>query len=198
VLRGQEARRREAALREEWRKKNPDPKPRATPPPDIFSFRRRTLRPPDPDGPFRAVTDGFRNAVLDNHGMSGLVNSRPVVAKEVVLAVCIEEPQPIEDYMDRSPLRGLGLAHWQRGYPSLYWKGPFLNFLQQAPEEGLDLLIRLTNYATMRNGQLAVPSLKKNETSTRLYLISAVDLCAGTAIQTSTVGTGAVRWMARP
>src|SRR5206468_8859873 len=34
--------------------------------------------------------------------------------------------------------------------PTLYCKGPFLSFLQLAPEEGLDLVIRLTNYATTR------------------------------------------------
>ena len=76
---------------------------------------------------------------------------RPEVAREVLLAVCIDEPKPMESYrtgfltFDR-----YGLADWPRGYPAIYWKGPFLKFLQDAPEQGLDTIVRLVNYATNR------------------------------------------------
>jgi hypothetical protein len=43
-----------------------------------------------------------------------------------------------------------GLAHWQRGYPALYVKGPFWRFLQQQPLQGVDAIVRLVNYATSR------------------------------------------------
>jgi hypothetical protein len=32
----------------------------------------------------------------------------------------------------------------------MYWKGPFLRFLQSAPAQGLDAIVRLVNYATTR------------------------------------------------
>ena len=83
--------------------------------------------------------------------LSSLVAVRPAAAVEVLLAVCIDEPKPTDPYRDRSPLFGnLGLADWRQGYPAYYWKGPFLKFLQTAPEQGLDAIIRLVNYATKR------------------------------------------------
>jgi hypothetical protein len=43
-----------------------------------------------------------------------------------------------------------GLADWPHGYPAFHWKGPFLKFLQDAPEQALDAIIRLVNYTTRR------------------------------------------------
>ena len=89
--------------------------------------------------------------MLDTGALSGLIAVRPAAAREVLLAVCIEEPKPTDPYGDRSPLfDDFGLADWQQGYPAYYWKGPFLYFLQIAPEQGLDAIIRLVNYATQR------------------------------------------------
>jgi hypothetical protein len=51
-----------------------------------------------------------------------------------------------------------GLADWRNGYPAAYWKGLFLLFLQDAPEHGLDAILRLVNYAT----SLTMPARVKN------------------------------------
>jgi len=151
VQRGLDEEVRQAKQREEWRKKNPETK-RVRPNPvfGISSFRKGPMRPPSADGPLREVSDGFQSAVMETIALNGLITVRPEVAREVLLAVCIEEPKPSDSY-DRSPLRDhLGLADWQRGYPAMYWKGPFLRFLQIAPAQGLDAIVRLVNYATTR------------------------------------------------
>ncbi len=103
------------------------------------------------DGPLRAVSDGFQSAVMDTIALNGLIAVRPDVAREVLLAVCIEEPRPSDPYNNRSRLHeDFGLADWRHGYPAMYWKGPFLRFLQSAPAQGLDAIVRLVNYATTR------------------------------------------------
>jgi len=153
VQRGVDEEERQAKLREEWRKKNPEEsrkKRLPVPVPGISWHRKGPMRPPSADGPLREVSEGFHSAVMETIALDGLIAVRPEVAREVLLAVCIEEPKPF-DFYDRSPLRDhLGLADWRHGYPAMYWKGPFLRFLQIAPAQGLDAIVRLVNYATTR------------------------------------------------
>jgi len=143
---------RDAKLRKEWEDKNPKEKrPRHIPGTTMESFREGPLRPPATDGPARGVADGFQQAVLESAALNGLIVSRPRAAREVLLAVCIDEPKPSDRYENRAfPFDRFGLADWPKGYPAMYWKGPFLQFLHQAPEDGLDAIIRLVNYATAR------------------------------------------------
>ena len=117
-----------------------------------FHFRRDRLGLQTADGPKRKVSEGFRSAVLDTTALYGLISDRPEIAREVLLAVCIEEPTHSDPYSNQAISwdERLSLAHWQLGYPAMYWKGPFLNFLQHAPEQALDAIIRLVNYATKR------------------------------------------------
>jgi len=147
-----EADEREAKLREEWRKNHPEENRTKRPiPPVMLSYPKGPMRAPAADGPLREVSEGFRSAVLETPALNGLIAARPEVAREVLLAVCIDEPQPSDPYNDRFGLLDrFGLADWQRGYPAFYWKGPFLKFLQDAPEQGLDAIVRLVNYATRR------------------------------------------------
>ncbi len=147
-----EERERRRRQGEEWKKQNPE-KERARPHPvfSVSSLHEGPMRPAAPDGPSRAVPDGFRAAILETPALNGLINVRPSVAKEVLLAVCIDEPKHYDLSEGRFLRRErLGLADWQQGYPAMYWKGPFLPFLQRAPEEGLDAIVRLVNYATER------------------------------------------------
>ena len=153
IERAIEEQERQARLREEWRKKNPESekKRRILVPPTMLSYPKGPLRAPDPDGPLEEVSDGFRFAVLETQALNGLITVRPEVAREILLAVCIEEPQHPDPYRDRfSLLDRFGLADWPRGYPAFYWKGPFLKFLQEAPERALDTILRLVNYTTRR------------------------------------------------
>ena len=147
-----EAEQREAKLRQEWLKEHPEKKrTQQNLPPTMFSWPEGPMRAPDADGPLRSVSQGFRSAVLETPALNALISARPEVAREVLLAVCIDEPKPSDPYSDRPRLtERYGLADWQRGYPAFYWKGPFLKFLQDAPEHGLDAIVRLVNYATIR------------------------------------------------
>jgi hypothetical protein len=107
------------------------------------------LREPWPDGPRARVEDVFRDACLDSGAFPALVKVRPEAAQEVLLAVSIEEPQherPFSYPMDDN----FGVDHWQKGYPPLYFRGPFLAFLRDAPQQGLSFVLRLVNFATHR------------------------------------------------
>jgi hypothetical protein len=152
VQRRHDERERQAKAREEWRKAHPEEsRAKRIPAPGLSSYRDGPMRPPAPDGPLRAVADGFQSAVMDTAALSGLISVRPDIAKEVLLAVCIEEPKPTDPYgHDRRLRQDLGLADWRQGYPAMYWKGSFLQFLKQAPTQGLDAIVRLVNYATAR------------------------------------------------
>ena len=152
IQRAIEADERETKQREEWRRKHPEENRIKRPiPPTMLSYPKGPMRAPAADGPLRDVAEGFRSAVLDTPALNRLITTRPEVAREILLAVCIDEPKPSDPYNDRfSLLEMYGLSDWQRGYPAFYWKGPFLKFLQDAPEHGLDAIIRLVNYATRR------------------------------------------------
>jgi hypothetical protein len=118
----------------------------AHPEPPSWPFGR--VRDPWPDGPRVRVDSDFQEACLDTGAFSALVRAKPDAALEVLLAVGIEEPQQ-EDYSNR-PMRECGVAHWRAGDPPLFCRGPFLQFLRQAPEEGLYFILRLVNFATRR------------------------------------------------
>ena len=153
VRRRAEERAREKRRQEEWAKQNPEKvrERRATAVPFLSSYPKGHLSPPAADGPSCAVANGFRSAVMQTLALNGLIVMRPEVAREVLLAVCIDEPKPEEPYgNNRLLLDPLGLADWRISYPAAYWKGPFLRFLQAAPQQGVDAVIRLVNYATER------------------------------------------------
>src|SRR5262249_53884938 len=99
-------------------------------------------------GPRARVDRDFQEACLDTAAFSALVRAKPDAALEVLLAVCIEDPQH-EDYSNRL-MPECGVDHWQSGDPPLFCRGPFLQFLRQAPKEGLSFILRLVNFATRR------------------------------------------------
>jgi hypothetical protein len=131
--------------RRQWLVAHPE-RQRAPPPPSLSSFGR--LRDAWTDGPRARVDSDFQEACLDTGAFSALIRARPDAALEVLLAVCIEEPQR-EDYSTRS-MRECGVEHWRSGDPPLFCRGPFLQFLRQAPEQGLSFVLRLINFATRR------------------------------------------------
>lgn len=105
-------------------------------------------REPAPDGPRARVDESFRLAILSSGALLPVINSLPAVACEVLLAVCIDEPKS-EEYAD---ILGneFGMNNWPGGYPPMYFRGPFLQFLQAKPDEGIEAIARLVGYATTR------------------------------------------------
>ena len=143
------ARRADAERRAKWRKEHPEEYERHKASmkflPGVSSAPRSERTSPAPDGPKRRISEGFRDAVMNSNCLTGLISHRPDIAKEVLLAVCIEDPEREER---GGIFSSFGLARWQNGYPSMYWKGPFLTFLQLSPHAGLEAIVRLANFVT--------------------------------------------------
>src|SRR5215469_2026953 len=78
VRRAEEHKEQQAKAREEWRKANPEKsRARRVPVPGFSSYHEGPMRPPAPDGPMRAVAEGFRSAVMDTAALSALISVRP-------------------------------------------------------------------------------------------------------------------------
>jgi hypothetical protein len=137
----------------EWKDKHPEEDAgRKVRVPGSTSFRLTRLIPAETEGPQRRVTAAFRSAALNTPALAGLIAGRPEAAKEIVLALSIQEPREVSRNGDMDFLRRneLGLSDWPDGNPPMPWKGSFLNFLEAAPEQGLDTIVRLVNYATTK------------------------------------------------
>jgi hypothetical protein len=139
----------EAAVRQaRWREEHPEEykQRRASvtslPGGSYFPSRRR---PPLPDGPHRRIPDGFRSAIMDWGALTNLMAIRPETAKEILLAVCLEDP----GHRDQDGLiRSFGLDWWHNGFPPIYFKGPFYTFLQHSPHAALEVIVKLSNIVT--------------------------------------------------
>jgi hypothetical protein len=114
-----------------------------------FSFPRGRRRAPWPGGPRDRVDSKFMEACLAGDPFSALVRADPVVALEVLLAVCIEDPKE-EDVFNQRFMDKCDLAYWREGGPPMYFRGPFSSFLRASTEYGISFVVKLTNFATQR------------------------------------------------
>ncbi|WP_426078258.1 hypothetical protein [Janthinobacterium sp. PSPC3-1] len=105
--------------------------------------------PPWPLGASRKVDGDFRTACLKGQGIGFLMRTQPALAAEVLLALVIED-QPEQDYGSAGYERDLGLQYLQEAYPTIFWKSPFFQFFQLAPNMALTSLIALVNFCTGR------------------------------------------------
>ena len=104
--------------------------------------------PPWPLGAKRKVDHSFRTACLNSNCLVPLMQARPEVAAEVLLALIIED-EPRHDYRSRVEI-DLGIEYSTDAYPTAFWKSPFFQFLQVAPQLALTSLIALVNFSTQR------------------------------------------------
>jgi len=128
---------------------NPDEEARRAVP-GIYMHFERPLPSPWPDGPSERVPDTFIAVVMDPHTLTPLIMVRPQIAKEVLLAVCLEEPSTEDHSNYLARMEYSGLSSWMGGYPAMYFKSPFIAFLEHSQEEALETIIRLTNFVTDR------------------------------------------------
>ncbi|WP_315837572.1 ATP-binding protein [Bradyrhizobium prioriisuperbiae] len=145
VSRAEQARERQREQRRQFLQANPERRERLSLPP---AWPHGELRDRWPDGPRDGVPNAFQEACLDTGAFPALVRARPDAALEVLLAVCIEPPKH-EDF-GRSSMPETGLDHWNGGDPPLYCRGPFLQFLKEAPDQGLSFALRLVNFSSRR------------------------------------------------
>lgn len=105
---------------------------------------------PWPDGPSKRVNSAFQDICLQTNALNRVIEKNPRLAREIILALLIKEPQnnsqSVEDYFRKD----ISIKNVNSWYPYLYYHGPFLFFLNTQPEEGLELILRLVNFATKR------------------------------------------------
>lgn len=143
-----EKRRKEAVEQEKSLSPKDRRKRRSLSPPIVGSWDRGPKRPPAEDGPGGRVPESVQAAILDSSGLLSVAAVRPAVARELLLAVCIDEPKG-EEYANLLGQK-FGTAHWQGGHPAMFFRGPFLRFLEAEPTEAIEAIARLVNYATAR------------------------------------------------
>jgi len=122
-------------------------------------IERGPLREPWPDGPRLRVSEAFRSACLNSDAFLAFVSAAPDAALEVLLAVCIEEPRHDDPY--NASHGDIGLTYWREGYPALYLRGPFLQFLRAAPEKAVTFVVRLLNFASLRQANYAAVAYER-------------------------------------
>ena len=108
------------------------------------------LLEPWPHGPLRRVEEAFREAVLETDALTALIIARPEVAAEILLAVCIEEPQREYESYRHHTVGEAGFAFWSGHLPAMYFTGPFWSFLRLSPRIALETIITLVDFATDR------------------------------------------------
>ena len=115
----------------------------------VSAIRFGPLPDPWPHGPAFRVDGSLQEVVLESaDAILPLVDALPEVAREVVLALLIAEPDRRGRRDD--PLRlDLGLQ-WRSWHPQFYSRGPFLAFLRQNEEVAVRMILQLVEHATDR------------------------------------------------
>jgi hypothetical protein len=107
--------------------------------------RRRTTVKHWPDGPKGRVDDAFQDVCLMSDALQPLILATPKTAQEVILALLIEESGDTDEN-DFALRDSLGTSLFFNWFPPLFFNGPFLYFLRNKPEEGVDLVVRFVNF----------------------------------------------------
>ncbi len=105
-----------------------------------------SLSSPLPDGPWGRVDSAFQKLCLGGDALEPLVLSNPQVAKEVLLALLIEDQEARNSFDSISD--NLGAAVFFDWFPPLFFRGPLLFFLKNRPEDGLKFILRFVNFIT--------------------------------------------------
>ena len=114
--------------------------------PHIFSPGPRLA--PWPDGPADRIDEAFRKACIKTKALYFLMKYRPEVAKEVLLALCIEPPR--YQYYQNDPLKTFKFATSVDYEGNFFLHRPFLLFLQTSPIAAIEVIVKLVNFATER------------------------------------------------
>jgi hypothetical protein len=108
---------------------------------------------PWPDGPRFEVSKEFQGAFFKTDACVAMIAEAPELAREILLATLIEEPQyvtPHSGFGYSSLDEHAGLTHETLTEAPFYDEGPFLAFLRAQPVVGLDALIAFVNFASVR------------------------------------------------
>jgi hypothetical protein len=139
AIRHAERMKSDAAYREQhtWRRSIPS-----------FTFLAPRKLPPWPDGAKGRIPNEFQRSCCHRGVLTSLMQVRPEIAAEVLLAVIIDDA-PTEERSDGLD-RGYGLAYDGDGGAVIYWKSPFYPFLRTNPAIALRTLVRLIEFCFER------------------------------------------------
>lgn len=100
-----------------------------------------------PHGPLDHPDDDFEHICLNQNGMNRVIQHNPTLAKEILFAFFISPPREIHFSYGNYDLEISSPMRWN---PPFYTRGPFLYFINNHPEEALDFIIGIVNFATER------------------------------------------------
>lgn len=130
------------------------------------SFSASRCLPPWPLGPRDKIDHNFHKVALGASALVPLMKADPTLAAETLLALLIEG-RPKEDCSGHPLHDSFGLEYEHSAYPTAFWKSPFFQFLQIAPDQALTTLIQLVEFCTERwaagrsgRGQTALPAIR--------------------------------------
>lgn len=102
-------------------------------------------------GPKIRPDDSFEDVCLNTDAIYPIIKNDPKYASEIILTLLINPPTIRSYRWNRDPfLDNLELSRSGEWYPPFYDKGPFSFFLRVHPQEGLDLIIEIVNFAAER------------------------------------------------
>jgi hypothetical protein len=120
----------------------------------LFGKAAKPMPKPWPHGPLFSPDREFAEVCTDSDALAPLMDVRPEVAREVILALAIEPRQPdFSEIFGSSPLdpwEDVSVARFRCISFPYYFQGPFLRFLQANPGDAAETIIRLVNFATDR------------------------------------------------
>jgi hypothetical protein len=95
----------------------------------------------------------FRDICLTSDALDPLIENDPKTAAEILLALLVEEPQEVDGFGGTSSkLDYFGINDVHGWYPPSFFRGPFLSLLRKDPSVGVDVVLRLVNFAASRAG----------------------------------------------
>lgn len=100
-----------------------------------------------PDGPYENVDEAFEKVCLDQDSLEPMIQVLPEKAMEVCLALLIEPPSEVSFGYDSSHYH-LDINEPHGWFPPFYSRGPFLYFFKHHPITGVELVLKLVNFAT--------------------------------------------------
>jgi len=102
-------------------------------------------------GPKFHKNSAFQEMCMNSDALYPLINENPELASEIILLLLIQPPHRVNRF-DRFSISedGYSMEKEYTWYPPLFTRGPFSYFLNTNFEKGLELILKLVNFATQR------------------------------------------------
>lgn len=116
--------------------------------PPLLGSNRGPLPDPWPHGPAFRVDGALQKVMFESDALAPLAEALPDVAREVLLALLISEPEQGGSYYDD---RDESYAmEWPNWHPQFYTRGPFRAFLTVSEDAAVTAILQLVDHATDR------------------------------------------------